>query len=119
MSVVRFPLGLPSSSQLKLSQAQLSGMLEELLAQLLQMQLEVTKASNAPEFAAAVRTVSGTLGKASTGWQAISNTIRVSWGLSDGAAFRSASVTPLGQQSAPASWRSERAERNARRRARR
>lgn len=79
MSVVRFPVGPPSPPELKLSRAQLSGMLEELSAQLMQMQLAVTKASNAPEFAAAVRAVSGKLAKASIGWQAISNTIRVSW----------------------------------------
>lgn len=81
MSVVRFPVGLPSRSQLKLSRAQLSGMLGELSAQLMHMQLEVTAASNAPQFAAAVRAVSSELAKASAGWQAISSTIRASWNM--------------------------------------
>jgi len=81
MSVVRYPVGLLSSPQLKQSGAQLSGMLEELSAQLMQMQLQVTKASNPPEFAAAIRAVSEKLVTAGTRWQAISDAIRVSWGI--------------------------------------
>ena len=48
MSVVKYPVGLLSSPQLRHSGAQLSGMLEELSTQLMQMRLEVTKASDAP-----------------------------------------------------------------------
>jgi hypothetical protein len=79
MSVVRFPTGLLSHSQMGLARAQLSGMLLDLSDELMEMQLEVSNSSNAPEFAAAVWAVAGKLAEASNGWQAIANTMRESW----------------------------------------
>jgi hypothetical protein len=79
MTIVNFPTKLPAPHQLEFPRAQLSGLLNDLNAELMQRQLDLLKAGNAVEFATAVRKAAEELAKASAGWSALANTIRESW----------------------------------------
>lgn len=77
--VVKFPTTLPPPRQLELPKAQLSSLLNQLTAELLELQNDLLKAGNAFEFAAAVRAVMSRIAEANAGWQQMSETIRQYW----------------------------------------
>lgn len=76
---VKFPTTLPPPRQLELPRAQLSILLNQLTAELLEMQNDLLKAGNAFEFTAAVRAVVSKIAEANAGWQQMSETIRQCW----------------------------------------
>lgn len=81
MTILQFPNKLPTPQQLGLPRAQLIGLLHGLAAELATLQVELMKAGNAGEFAAVARKTAGKLAEANSGWNAISDTIRESWGI--------------------------------------
>ena len=81
MAILNFPNKLPTPGQLELPRAQLIVLLHDLTAALTRCQLDLMEASNAPEFAAAVRKTAEKVGEASAGWNALCDTIRNSWRL--------------------------------------
>jgi hypothetical protein len=81
MNIVSFPSAMPAPHQLDLPRLRLIELTNSLAAQLLGHCNELMKASNAPEFAAVVRKTAEHLAEASTGWSAMSDTIRECWHL--------------------------------------
>jgi hypothetical protein len=79
MTIATFPSKLPSPQQLELPRAQLCALLHELTNEVMARQLDLMKAGNASEFAAAVRQTAAKMAEASAGWTEMSNTIRKSW----------------------------------------
>ena len=79
MSIIAFPRRVPASHQLELPRAQLTNLLSELSAELMQRQLELIKASNAEEFAMAVHKASAKLNEVGAAWADLSDTIRDGW----------------------------------------
>jgi hypothetical protein len=79
MSVIKLPTKLPTSSQLELPQAQLSGLAHSVASDMLECTNQIMKAKNAAELATAVHTTAAKLAEASTGWGELSRTIRESW----------------------------------------